>query len=152
MQIWTGSGARNSPGTVVKATASTHSIQIGPRRADSVTRVDDGIPAEVVNQEGKASRQATMSATAEDMVPTPAIPSSESQPCSDGTGDRAAYVSEQDAAYSPGSPKGLDGIRAGVGQVGLDLGQNLTDPLARHFEQPELDREVLEIDRHRGIR
>src|SRR5450631_3835032 len=34
MRIWSGSGARNSPGTVVKATAWAHSIQIGCRRAD----------------------------------------------------------------------------------------------------------------------
>ena len=29
MRIWSGSGAQNSPGTVDKVTASTHSIQIG---------------------------------------------------------------------------------------------------------------------------
>src|SRR5450631_3435455 len=38
MRICSGSGARNSPGTVLKATASAHSIQIGYRRADSLAR------------------------------------------------------------------------------------------------------------------
>jgi hypothetical protein len=39
-RIGSGSGARNSPGTVVKATAWAHSIQIGHRRADSMIEDD----------------------------------------------------------------------------------------------------------------
>ena len=39
-RLWSGSGARNSPGTVIKATAWAHSIQIGCRRADGLVQVD----------------------------------------------------------------------------------------------------------------
>jgi len=34
MQIWSGSGAQNSPGTVHKVTAWSHGVQIGYRRAN----------------------------------------------------------------------------------------------------------------------